>query len=182
VLFCPAIICPRKNQNALLRALDAVAPKQPFRLVLAGGCDAESAYCREFLELARSRPWCEFIGNVHHSQLPQLHRQADLLVLPSIEDNCPMAILEAFAGGKPVAASGVCGILDLVADGQEGVLFDPNNPQSIAEKIRGILANRDALLAMGKRARAAADAKHSPRAVALAHLDIYRQVLEAKRQ
>jgi glycosyltransferase involved in cell wall biosynthesis len=182
VLFCPAIICPRKNQNVLLRALDQVASKQSFRLVLAGGHNPESAYGQEFLEMARTRPWCEYMGNINHAELPALHGQADLMVLPSVEDNCPMAILEAFAAGKPVAASGVCGILDLVSDGREGVLFDPHDPQSMAAKISGVLANREELLAMGKRARATADAKHSPRAVALAHLDIYREVLESKRR
>ncbi len=122
-LLCPAVICPRKNQNNLIRALDKIAAGQAFHLVFAGGLDEQADYSREFLELVKAHPWCEHVGRLSGEALRAEYRSANLLVLPSVEDNCPMAILEAEASGVPIAASGICGIPDLVTDGENGVLF-----------------------------------------------------------
>jgi glycosyltransferase involved in cell wall biosynthesis len=104
-----------------------------------------------------------------------------MLVLPSIEENCPMVILEAMAAGVPVVASKVGGVPDLIEEGITGLLMQPGNPSSIASAIERLLANPGAAGEMAGRARARALAAFEPRVVAERHHQIYRDVLNAAR-
>ena len=70
------------------------------------------------------------------ADVPELLRSHDALIHPSFYEGLPNAICEALAAGVPVLASDVCDHALLVADGERGVLFDPNSPQSIAAAIR----------------------------------------------
>jgi len=75
------------------------------------------------------------------------------LVLPSITEGLPRVILEAMALSKPVVASRVGGIPDLVRDGQNGFLFEAGNVQELAEKLKILLGNQEMAVEMGKRGR-----------------------------
>ena len=57
VILCVGVVCQRKNQNAFIRALDALASRKKFRLVFLGLVSREESYGREFFELLRTRPW-----------------------------------------------------------------------------------------------------------------------------
>ncbi|MDD4862116.1 MAG: glycosyltransferase family 4 protein, partial [Smithellaceae bacterium] len=75
------------------------------------------------------------------------------LVLPSITEGLPRVILEAMALAKPVVASQVGGIPDLVKDGVTGFLFEAGNVKKLAEKLRILLSNKEMAVEMGKRGR-----------------------------
>jgi len=64
---------------------------------------------------------------------------ADLFVLPSIMEGCPLTILEAFAAGLPVVASNVAGIPELVEEGKNGFLVKPKDTIDLRKKIDRIL-------------------------------------------
>jgi glycosyltransferase involved in cell wall biosynthesis len=89
------------------------------------GTGAETEYGAKVVEAVSKRPWCSQSGLVNREELKCWLKKAGLLILPSIEDNCPMVILEAMAAGVAVAASKIGGILDLIDDGRTGYLFDP---------------------------------------------------------
>lgn len=72
------------------------------------------------------------------------------LVVPSITEGLPRVILEAMALSKPVIASRVGGIPDLVKDGENGFLFEVGNVQELAEKLRILLSNKEMAVEMGK--------------------------------
>jgi glycosyltransferase involved in cell wall biosynthesis len=59
----------------------------------------------------------------------------DLLVLPSHTEGLPNVVLEAFAFGKPVIATSVGGVPEIVKNGQNGVLVPPSEPGVLAEAI-----------------------------------------------
>lgn len=172
-LFCPALICNYKNQNALIRALDPIAAELPFVLSFAGAAP-ETPYAEEFHELISSRPWCEYQGTLSGSALKEAYARAAMVVLPSLEDNCPMAILEAMAMGVPIAGARIGGIPDLVEHGVNGVLFDPTCPSEIASAIGSCLRSGEMLDKMGMAARERAERDHRPRVVAEQHMSIYR--------
>jgi glycosyltransferase involved in cell wall biosynthesis len=171
-----AHILPHKNQIALIHALEPLAREFKFTLKFCGKV-GDDPYGREFMELTRNRPWCEAKGPVDPAGLREALGRASLLVLPSLEDNCPMAILEAMAAGLPVAASAIGGIPDLVEPSVTGLLFDPHDPKAIAEAVRRVLADGEMREKMGRAGRNAAEARFRPKVVAARHLEIYREVI-----
>lgn len=176
-LVCVGTICSRKNQKALILALDSLAATLPFRLEFYGAIPTDASYGPEFLEMIASRPWCSHHNFIDHHGLRDVLSGAGALMLPSVEDNCPMVILEAMAAGVPVIASKVGGIPDLIEDGVTGILSDPHNPESMRAAVEKMLRDDAFAASVAARARALAGRFH-PRTVAEKHLDIYREVLD----
>jgi glycosyltransferase involved in cell wall biosynthesis len=180
VVLCVGGICVRKNQNAFIRALDPLASKRKFRLVFLGDMTRDNPYGREFLELLRTRAWCEHGGFVDREKLKEWLRGSTLLALPSLEDNCPMTVLEAAAAGVPVVAANVGGVPDLVADGKTGLLCDPLNATSMSGAVEKILTQPELARALVAEASRSALARFHPEVIARRHLEIYREVLGAR--
>jgi glycosyltransferase involved in cell wall biosynthesis len=175
--LCVATVDGRKNQNALIRALDALRPEGKFELVFLGGANRENPYCREFFELIEARPWCRYGGYADRTAMREHMASADGLVLPSLEDNCPMVVLEAMAAGVPVAAARVGGVPDLIRHRETGLLFDPTSAKEMAAAMEQMLSDRErtmATLAQGE-----ARKRFHPEIIARRHLEIYREVLSA---
>lgn len=74
----------------------------------------------------------------------------DVFVLPSIHEGFGLTVLEAMAFQKPVVATRVGGIPEIVADGESGILVPPRNPEALAEAILTLLKNRTKATEMGK--------------------------------
>ncbi len=176
-VLCAGVICKRKNQNDFIRALDPLAGRMRFEVVFLGEGPAADPYKAEFESLVRTRPWCTHAGFANRDQFRAHLGTASLLVLPSIEDNCPMVVLEAMAAGVPVIASRVGGVPDLVEDGQTGLFCDPMAPSTIAVAVEKVLADRSVATELAERAKARARARFHPAVIAQAHLGIYREIL-----
>lgn len=176
-LLCIATICAYKNQNFLIRSLDLLARELSFELHFLGGVIDGDEYGREFLELLRTRPWCHHLGSLDRPGLQKCLAESHALVHPSLEDNCPMAILEAAAASVPIAAARVGGIPDLVEHDVSGLLFDPRDSLDIAQTIRRVLTEPALRDYLAKAARERAAATFWPGTVAGRHLEIYREVL-----
>jgi glycosyltransferase involved in cell wall biosynthesis len=83
-----------------------------------------------------------FLGE--RDDIPQLLEQHSCLVLPSLHEGLPNVVCEAFIAGRPVLASNVCDHPVLVEEGERGFLFDPLDPQSIADAIEHFISlNQD---------------------------------------
>jgi glycosyltransferase involved in cell wall biosynthesis len=140
-----------KGLAVLLAAWRRLGPR-PGRLVVVGADPAD---------VARSGvpAGVEFTGRLVGDRLWQRLRAASLLVVPSVwPEPCPTVVLEALAAGRPVVASRVGGIPDLVVDGETGLLVPAGDPRALAEAIAAVLADRDRLTAMAKAARQSAEA------------------------
>jgi glycosyltransferase involved in cell wall biosynthesis len=179
-ILCVGHICLRKNQNAFIRALDSLGPKGRFEVVFLGLAAGEAEYNDEFLGLVRERPWCVYGGMAGRAQLKQQLREATALALPSLEDNCPMVVLEAMAAGVPVMAAKVGGLPDLVEEGKTGFFCDPLDARSMAGAIEKIFQNNSFAHDLAKRAKEEALARFRPEVIAQRHLEIYRDVLSGK--
>jgi glycosyltransferase involved in cell wall biosynthesis len=181
LLLCVGHICLRKNQNAFIRALDPLAAREKFRMVFLGGVARGDAYGREFFELIRTRPWCGHHGFVGRAELKGWLRGATMLALPSLEDNCPMTVLEAAAAGVPVVAANVGGVPELIADGQTGLLCDPLDAASMGRVVEKILTQPKLAQALSVAANQSAQERFHPLAIAQRHVEIYREVLGTNR-
>jgi len=74
------------------------------------------------------------IDNVH-----ELLRQVRVYVQPSFQEGMPNSVLEPMAGGLPVVATRMSGNVDLVADGENGLLVPPGDASALASAIRRLL-------------------------------------------
>lgn len=83
-----------------------------------------------------------FHGEVTGKQKEQLFFDCSIYCLPSIFENCPLVILEAFLHSQVVIASRAGGIPELVEDGKTGILFDPNDYTDIAAQLFKLLKDR----------------------------------------
>jgi glycosyltransferase involved in cell wall biosynthesis len=179
VAICVGHVCHRKNQNRFIRALDALAVERRFRMVFLGHAP-DDPYVAEFRELLRTRPWCEHVGFADRAALRQWFARASLLALPSLEDNCPMAVLEAMAAGVPVVAAKVGGVPDLVEDRVTGLICDPLDDASMRRAVAELLANRPLATGLAETARRCALDRFHPRIIAQRHIEIYREVLSSE--
>jgi glycosyltransferase involved in cell wall biosynthesis len=177
MILCAGAISPRKNQNAFIRALDPLAATRKFRVLFLGGTPEGDAYSRDFFELVRARPWCEHAGFVDREKLKSHLREAALLALPSLEDNCPMVVLEAMAAGVPVVAANVGGVPDLVEDGRTGLFCDPLDAASMGSAVEKLLARPEWGRELAAVANRVARERFHPAIIARRHLEIYREVL-----
>lgn len=102
----------------------------------------------------------DFLGYVERGQLLQIVRKAMCVVMPSIwYENFPYSILEAFCLGKPVIASRIGGMPEIVRDGETGFLFEPGNSLALSERIQYLQENSSLVAEMGKQARARVEAE-----------------------
>jgi teichuronic acid biosynthesis glycosyltransferase TuaC len=75
------------------------------------------------------------VGPKPHNEIASWINASDLLVLPSLNEGLPTVVLEAFACGKPVVASAVGGLPEIIKNRENGFLFEPRNPESLAQNI-----------------------------------------------
>jgi glycosyltransferase involved in cell wall biosynthesis len=99
-----------------------------------------------------------FLGAVQHSALLPLVRAADIVLIPSVPEQgvveaTSIAAIEAMAMRRPVVASGIGGLLELMTDGVSGILVQPRDPSAIANAVRRVLASPDLARTLGEGAR-----------------------------
>lgn len=94
-----------------------------------------------------------FLG--HREDVPELLRQADAFVLSSRTEGSPNALLEAMAAGLPCVATNVGGVPELIEHGRTGLLVPPDDPDTLARALAGLLSVPERAVAMGDAARAA---------------------------
>jgi glycosyltransferase involved in cell wall biosynthesis len=176
-LLCVGTICANKNQIQLIRALDPLAKAGGFRLMFLGGLD-EDTYGQEFLHLVEQRSWCRYGGFADRAALRKTLSSAAMLVLPSLEDNCPMVVLEAMAAGVPVLAAKVGGVPDLIKENETGLFCDPHDATTILGGVKQVLDNPAFGRQLACRAKENALRRFLPAVIARQHVEIYREVLQ----
>ena len=106
-----------------------------------------------------------------------LYTAADVLVIPSRQDNLPGTGIEAHACGTPVVAFRTGGLPDLVEDRVTGALADPFDPASLAESIRWVLEDKQRRRQLAAAARQRAETLFDPRRIAGLYAEVYNQAL-----
>jgi glycosyltransferase involved in cell wall biosynthesis len=120
----------------------------------------------------------KYVGLKHGQELADLTHHALAIVSPSIcYENQPFSILEAFASGKPVIASDLGGMKELVIHNKRGLLVQPGDPVELAEALNWAMTHQTAMKEMGKEARQYAVNHHHQEPHYHTLMDIYSQVL-----
>lgn len=166
-----------KGVFVLLEALArARAAGAPWRLVCAGQGDLEAAdQAARGLDLGPDA--VRFLGWIDGETKRQWLERCTLLVLPSFIENMPVVLLEAFAYGKPVIATRVGGVADVVTPNVDGFLVEARDLPALAVALQTAFSRRDELRGMGLRAREKAESLYAPQRV-VAQVDaLYRECI-----
>jgi glycosyltransferase involved in cell wall biosynthesis len=162
---CVGRLSAQKGQLLLLDALARlVAEGCDARLVLAGDGELRPLLEERVARLGL-RERVEITGWISSERVRELLRESRALVLPSFAEGLPVAILEAFALARPVIATHVGGIPELVEPGRSGWLVPAGSLEALAAAMREALGlSGEALAEMGRAGRERVLEQHGTRA------------------
>src|SRR6202048_1176026 len=164
---------PDKGVETLLRG--HAADNAAWRLVVAG--------TGPLLEDLQSRfTLAEFTGHLTGKALETRLREASVVVVPSEwHENSPLSILEAMAHAKPIVASRIGGIPELVRDRKTGLLFEPKDMRQLVECIRVLLGGSYLRGTRGRQARRIAETEYSLERHGATLLSLYESLTASKK-
>ncbi|MCE2790870.1 MAG: glycosyltransferase [Planctomycetota bacterium] len=145
---------PEKSLPVVLEAFAQVQRRRRrARLVMIGDGPSLASLKNQAQELGIASA-VEFLGHVEHDRLisERLPLLGDAFVTASKTENQPMSILEAMAMGLPVIGAAAKGIPELVNDGTNGLLFEPDNPRAMASCMLRMAAHTKRRRTMGQQA------------------------------
>jgi glycosyltransferase involved in cell wall biosynthesis len=144
VVFCSCRATPEKGVHHLMRAFDLAAKgkagssDRPVLIYVGGGPQLDELKAlRESLSAKE-----DIILTGYRPDARELSEGADVCVVPSVwQDAFPLAVLEAMARGKPVVATRVGGIPEMVEDGVTGLLVPPADEAALAHAMKAMLSD-----------------------------------------
>jgi phosphatidylinositol alpha-1,6-mannosyltransferase len=139
-------IYPEKGIDSVIEAMIKLIygqGKRDIRLCLAGSGSIEyENHLRQLVNQAELTDNVLFLGWVPPEEMPELLRKFDVLVLPSIwPEPFSRAVLEGMISGLVVVAARTGGTPEIIVDGENGLLFMPNEPEDLAKKIAYLMDN-----------------------------------------
>jgi glycosyltransferase involved in cell wall biosynthesis len=160
-----------KGIRVLLAAARELAPKIKVVVVGQGSLEAEVLQ-------AADEGVVDYLGPRSWEEIAQLMDRAHALVVPSLwEENCPMVVLEAGARGCAVIASDRGGLVELVADGKDGLLFPAGDSEALAGAILRLCEDAALSAQLGSMRYARTRGQNAPEVYLRDLLSIYQQVL-----
>ena len=109
------------------------ASRNGYEVIVVGTGPLSSMYEKKVSEMGLSEK-IKFYGEKKHNEIQKWLGASDMLCLPSIREGCPTVVLEALACGKPVVASKVGEVPELVNE-KSGILFNPKDVNGLAESL-----------------------------------------------
>ncbi len=181
-VLCVGWLNERKNTLGAIEAFAlAVARGAEGTLVIAGQAK-EPTYHQKVLDcIARHKlaARVELLGHIDHGRLMEELGKAAVFLLPSRQENSPMAIAEAMAAGLPVIASNRCGMPFMVAENETGFLIDPDDTAQVAGRLKQLLQDPAAARRMGRAGRLVAEQRFAPWKVAEQTRALYQKLVNS---
>lgn len=165
-----------KGLEYLIRAEPLIAADIPdARIVIAGEGEDFTRYRRMMVHPERFTVYNEYVSE---ERCAELFRQASVVALPYVEASQSGVIPLAYTHMKPVVATTVGGLPEMVDDGRTGYLVPPRDERALAEAIVRLLRDKVLRQQMGLNGRQKLDAECGPAVVANATLAAYQRALD----
>ncbi len=178
-------LTPLKGHTYFFRAAAKLLRHFPRIKVLVVGdaSPGKEKYRQELEDLVRrlglSRN-VEFLGR--RGDIPEILSGLDVLVLATtVPEGFGRVIIEAFASGVPVVATGVGGVTEIIRDGENGLLVPPEDPQSMSDAIVRLLKDTSLARDIVRRARKDAEDRFNLDRMITETVRVYEEALETKR-
>src|SRR5574337_13803 len=182
-LLFAGVLLPRKNVVGLLNAFAQVRQAVTEARLIVVGPHPDPDYAQTVqgrvttLALGDS---VDILGFVDNDRLLHEIASARAVVLFSREETAPTIIAQAMAAGKPVVASRVGGVPEIINDGESGFVVESEDETALAERMLTLLNDPDLCLRMGARGHELALCRFNPDAVARQTVEAYRIALNSQ--
>jgi glycosyltransferase involved in cell wall biosynthesis len=171
----------KKGLGRMLRVFPHLCARLPAQLMLVGGVRQEDTAMLDFFRRRHpGLPLC-LVPPQPHAAMPASYALCDVVILPSLRDGLPNALLEAMACARPVIASAVGGMLDVVTPGHDGLLLPPRDDQSWLEALCRVLQDRQAAERLRAAARQTILERFTSERESAALLAVYQQIGQSAR-
>jgi glycosyltransferase involved in cell wall biosynthesis len=139
-------LMPAKGPHVLIKSFNRIKSPRAELKVYGSTASYKGSlldYGRNLRSLAKNEN-IKFMGEFSNERVQEIMKGIDVLVVPSIwGENSPLVIQEAFLSGIPVIASRIGGIRELIDDGANGLLFNPNDDNDLLDKMSYLINNPD---------------------------------------
>lgn len=170
-------LSPEKGVNVLLDAVKHLSANSYSALQFKIVGDGPLKVLIENEAKARGIQNIELTGRKDFNSAMELLKHSKFIIIPAIcYEGFPMVIREAFACGKPVIASNLGAMAELVEDGKTGLLFESGDSEDLAEKIQWMIEHEDECIQMGRNARSVFEEKYTAKRNFEILMDIYRRL------
>jgi glycogen(starch) synthase len=155
-LLCLGRLSPEKGFDLAVTGFLKVVQRYPrARLSIAGDGVSRSDLERQVAKLGISR-WVEFLGWVEPAEVLPLINSSTIVLMPSRQESLPLVALEAALMARPVVATRVGGLPEVVEHGRSGLVVEAENSGAFGEAVESLLRHPDLAAKMGQNARARA--------------------------
>lgn len=179
LLLCVGRLIDQKGHRYLLQAMPEILkafPKAKLLIAGEGWKRAELEATGRDLGIA---PNVRFLGS--RTDIPQLLAAADVFVFPSLFEGMPGAVIEAMLAGKPIVASDIPQIQEVVTDCKTALLVPPREPAALSTAIVRLVRDRELCQRLAKSARNSARESYDIRNVTQAMEKLYEEVMRGKK-
>lgn len=183
-------ISPWKGLVDVIRAMPKVLSSfSEARLLIVGEPKFDTvsarydnvAYLKELVSLVEELNLKkEVIFTDERSDIPEIMKAIDLLILASWEEPFGRALIEAMAMEKPVISTNRGGSTEIVKDGVTGALVSPKNPKMIAQAVIELVSKKKKSKEMGRRGRKEVEQRFNTDTYIAKMLNIYKNILDRK--
>ena len=182
ILFVGRLV-ERKGVKYLIQAMPKVLEKMNATLTIVGG----GVLLEELKQFSHEMDMTEYVtftGIISAEEKAKYYRECDLFVLPACFDKhgdtegLGVVLLEALSAGKPVIASSVGGIVDIVKHERSGLLVPEKEPEALAKAIIRILSDRKIYIELAEKGYNYAVSNFSVKAVCKRIKDIYSELVQ----
>jgi glycosyltransferase involved in cell wall biosynthesis len=136
----------RKGWDIAIKAFAEVKKVIPnARLVLVGSTTSseEKKIYQSLVELCRLYNISEYVHFLgHRNDLCEILKASDIFILPSRSEGLPGALLEAMSSGLPSIATNICGMTEVIKNGEDGFLFERENAKELTEYLLKLIEDK----------------------------------------
>lgn len=165
-----------KGADILIKAFNRIEGEYPdVSLKIIGHCDNLDDYKK----LVKNEAKVTFLPGVPHKEIVSHFQQCLFYVLSSRSEGIPRVLIEAMACGKAVIGSRVGGVPDVIVDGKTGLLFESENDEDLADKMRQLLDDAEMREQFGMAGMERSKTVFSPKIYIQRYFDFMKKVVSS---
>lgn len=166
----------KKGQDVLVRAFARVRSRHPALELVLVGAGPTREQCMRLTRHLGLGDAIRFVGEVDRREVFSFLLGSEAFVLPSRMEPFGVVLLEAMAAGTPIVATSVDGVPELIDDGENGLLVQPDDADALASAICALLDDAALRSRLARRGKTAVEAHAWPH-VAARYIAAYRSVI-----